>query len=487
MPRFVLVALVILTFHFGQTIDAAERPNVLVILTDDMRWDAMGVVQKEQGRAALFPWFKTPNLDRLAAEGARFANVFCTTALCSPSRASFLSGQYAHRHKVLNNFTDYPNDLPSYPSGLREAGYETAYIGKWHMGEDDDRKRPGFDFWMSHKGQGNYFDTEFNVDGTRRVVKGYYTTVVTDAAAEWIKRKRDKPWLLVLGHKAPHGGPIVPEPKYEKAFDAETVAKPANADAYKAAGGKPKWLEESFPTWHGLGGPLYGQKEYGKFVRAYLGTIASVDDSVGRLYQTLKDSGQLDNTLVVFTTDNGFAIGEHGRVDKRTAYEESLRLPMLVRYPPLAKPGTIVKEMVLSLDLAPTILDICAAKPLPSADGRSWQPLLSGKETSWRKALFYQYDYESQFPYTPNVRAVRTDEWKYIRYPHGDGTPDRHAAELYNLKDDPLEMKNLARDPAHSAKVKELADLLDKLMKDHGAIPDRMPIDGGIKNVLPKF
>ena len=301
------------------TVNAAERPNVLVILTDDMRWDALGVVQKEQGKAALFPWFQTPNLDRLASEGTRFTHVFCTTSLCSPSRASFLSGQYAHRHKVLNNFTDFPNDLASYPAGLRASGYETAYIGKWHMGEDDDRKRPGFDFWMSHKGQGNYFDTEFNIDGERKVVKGYYTTVVTDAAVDWLKRKRDKPWLLVLGQKAPHGGPIVPEPKYEKTFDAETITKPANADAYTAASGKPKWLEDSYPTWHGLGGPLYGQKEYGKFVRAYLGTIASIDDSVGRLYQTLKDAGQLDNTLIVFTSDNGFAIGEHGRVDKRTA------------------------------------------------------------------------------------------------------------------------------------------------------------------------
>jgi arylsulfatase A-like enzyme len=486
VPRLSFAAAAVVSLLATGPAGAAERPNVLVILTDDMRWDALGVVQKEQGKAALFPWLKTPNLDRLANEAARFANVFCTTSLCSPSRASFLSGQYAHRHKVLNNFTDYPNDLPSYPARLRDAGYETAYIGKWHMGEDDDRKRPGFDFWMSHKGQGNYFDTEFNIDGTRKVVKGYYTTVVTDAAVEWIKKKRDKPWVLILGHKAPHGGPIVPEPKYEKAFDAEPVTKPANAEAYKG-GGKPKWLEESYPTWHGLGGPLYGQKEYGKFVRAYLGTIASIDDSVGRLYQTLKDAGQLDNTLIVFTTDNGFAIGEHGRVDKRTAYEESLRLPLLVRYPPLAKPGTVVKEMVLSLDLAPSVLDICGAKPLPNADGRSWKPLLAGNAKEWRSAFFYQYNYEPQFPYTPNVRAVRTAGWKYIRYPHGDGKPDRHAVELYDLRADPLEMKNLAADPAHAAKVKELAELLDKLMTDHGALPDKMPLDEGIKNVPPKF
>jgi N-acetylglucosamine-6-sulfatase len=160
---------------------------------------------------------------------------------------------------------------------------------------------------------------------------------------------------------------------------------------------------------------------------------------------------------------------------------------MLVRYPPLAKAGTVVNEMVLSLDLAPTILDICGAKALPKADGRSWKQLLAGHSAGWRSAFFYQYNYEAQFPYTPNVRAVRTAEWKYIHYPHGDGKPDRHAAELYHLKSDPLEMKNLAADPAHAAKRKELAELLEKLMKDHEALPDRMPIDEGIKNVLPKF
>ncbi len=335
------------------------RPNVVVILADDMRWDALGVVQREQGEQALFPWFKTPNLDRVAAEGARFANMFVTTSLCSPSRASLLSGQYAHRHKVLNNFTDYPHDLPGYPRRLHDAGYATAYIGKWHMGEDDDRQRPGFDFWMSHRGQGNYWDNEFNINGQRRVLKGYYTTVVTDAAVEWLRRPPGQPWLLVVGHKAPHGGPIVPEPKFEHAFDAEKVVRPANAGNYRAAEGKPAWLEKSYPTWHGLGGPLYGQQDYGKFVRAYLGCIASLDESVGRIYQVLAENGQLDNTLLIFTSDNGFALGEHGRTDKRTAYEESLRVPLLVRYPRAVKPGSVIREMVLTLDLAPSIVDLC--------------------------------------------------------------------------------------------------------------------------------
>lgn len=465
----------------------AARPNVLVILTDDMRWDALGVVQQEQGGQAMFPWFKTPHLDRLAAEGCRFANAFVTTSLCSPSRASLLSGQYAHRHKVLNNFTDYPHELPSYPRRLQEAGYTTAYIGKWHMGEDDDRQRPGFDFWMSHRGQGNYWDNEFNVNGERRVLKGYYTRVVTDAAVAWLRRPHDQPWLLVIGHKAPHGGPIVPEPKFEHAFDADPVVRPANADNYHAADGKPQWLEESYPTWHGLGGPLYGQKDYDKFVRAYLGCIASVDESVGEVYQVLEESGQLDNTLLIFTSDNGFALGEHGRTDKRTAYEESLRVPLLVRCPRAIKPGTVIRDMVLTLDLAPSILDLCAAPPLADADGQSWKPLLSGDATGWRTAFFYQYNYEPQFPYTPNVRAIRTDRWKYIHYPHGDGGPDRHRAELYDLANDPLEMRNLISDPAQAGRLAELKDELQRLMERHHALPDTPPLDEGIRTELPKY
>jgi N-acetylglucosamine-6-sulfatase len=239
---------------------APTRPNVLVILTDDQRWDAMS--------CAGHPFLKTPNIDRIATEGARFANTFVTTSLCSPSRASILSGRYARSHGVLNNFTEYPNDLPSYPRRLKEAGYETAYIGKWHMGEDNDAQRPGFDHWMSHRGQGNYFDNEFNINGTRRKIPGYYTTVVTEHAVDWLKQPHSKPWMLILGQKAPHGGPIEPEPRFAHAFDAVKIAKPANADDY-ANPDKPAWLKEGYTTWHGAGGPLYGLKEYDRFVRTY--------------------------------------------------------------------------------------------------------------------------------------------------------------------------------------------------------------------------
>jgi N-acetylglucosamine-6-sulfatase len=457
-------------------VGAAERPNVVVILTDDQRGDAMSCAGN--------PVIRTPHIDRLAAEGARFANAFVTTSLCSPGRASLLSGLYARKHGVLNNFTEYPNDLPSYPRRLKEAGYETAYVGKWHMGEDNDEQRPGFDHWFSHRGQGNYFDNEFNADGVRRRYPGYYTTVVTDHAVEWLERRHAKPFLLIVGQKAPHGGPIQPEPRFEHALDQVPIPRPLNAGDY-AAPDKPSWLKESFPTWHGAGGPLYGLKDYERFVRAYHATLLSVDESVGRIYQALKTTGQLDNTLIVFTSDNGFVLGEHGRVDKRTMYEESLRVPLLVRYPPLAQPGLVISNLVLNLDLAPSLVDIAGAKALRGVSGRSWKPLLQGRRVGWRGAFLYEYNFEKQFPYTPNVRGVRTDEWKWIRYPHGDGSPDRFTPELYHLAVDPLEQRNLANDPRYARQRRKLERELEKLSRQAG--PDRMPVYEGIVNVLPKY
>src|SRR5215471_16147002 len=216
----VLIGAAVGFFISFQELPAAEkRPNVVFVLTDDQRWDTISLNE----RSAI----KTPHIDRLGKEGVYFRNAFCTTSLCSPSRASILSGLYAHSHGVLNNFTEYPVDLPSFPRQLQAAGYTTAYIGKYHMGEENDEKRPGFDYFVTHKGQGKYFDTEFNVDGQRQVLPGYYTHVVTDLAEKWIRgaAKGDKPFLMMLGHKAPHSF-YFPEPKYEHAFDDVKVEYP---------------------------------------------------------------------------------------------------------------------------------------------------------------------------------------------------------------------------------------------------------------------
>ena len=475
----------------GRNPAAAEkpqgRPNVVFILTDDQRWDQMS--------CAGHRFLRTPHLDRIAAEGAMFANMFVTTSLCSPSRASFLSGLYAHTHGVVNNFTDYPSRMTSFPMRLQAEGYETAYIGKWHMGEADDRKRPGFDYWISHKGQGKYFDNTWNLNGKRQVMKGYYTTRVTDMAVAWLRRapKREKPFLLVLGHKAPHT-PFTPEPKYAHIYDDVDVQYPKSAFALE---GKPGWVKQRIDTWHGIYGPIYGfrkkfpdtrpesVRDFARFVRAYTATIKSIDDSVGRVYAALKETGVLDSTLLIFAGDNGMFLGEHGMTDKRTMHEESIRVPLLVRYPPLIQPGTKIAQQVLNIDLAPSVLEICGAKPLKGIHGRSWKRLLSGEAKGWRTSWYYEYNYEKQFPYTPNVRGVRTDRWKYVHYPHGDGKPDRHKAELYDLKNDPGESRNLIDDPACKKVVERLKAELGRLMQAAGGLPDKMPLDEGVKKVLP--
>ncbi|MFM9031410.1 MAG: sulfatase [Opitutaceae bacterium] len=469
----------------------AQRPNILFILTDDQRWDALSLAGHRH--------LRTPNIDRLGREGVYFRNAFCTTSLCSPSRASILSGLYAHAHGVTNNFTEYPAALPSFPRVLQAAGYDTAYIGKWHMGEDNDEPRPGFNWFVTHKGQGKYFDTEFNLNGTRReVVKGYYTHVVTGMAEDWLRRPRDgKPWLLMIGHKAPHSF-YFPEPKYERTFAQVPVPYPETAFMLDD---KPAWIRERLHTWHGIYGPLFewrkkfpddspaAVKDFEAMTRAYWGTILSVDDSVGRLHALLRERGELDDTIIVFMSDNGILNGEHGMVDKRTAHEPSMRIVQLVRYPgltPTDRPR-VIDQQVLTVDVAPSLLELACAPALTGIHGRSWKQLVQQGDPAWRKSWLYHYNYEKQFPYTPNVRAVRTESWKYSRSLHGDGGPDRHRAELYNIEFDPEERRNLIDHPRYAGVVAEMQRELLQAMREVGLTPenDRMPVDAGIKQELP--
>jgi arylsulfatase A-like enzyme len=467
--------------------DKPTRPNVLFILCDDLRPDAVGCLGSKH--------VKTPHIDAVAADGVRFTNSFCTTSLCSPSRASILTGLYAHAHGVRNNFTELPADLPTWPSRLQQEDYATAYIGKWHMGEGNDSPRPGFDWFVSHKGQGKYFDTEWNVNGEKRETpEGYYTTVVTDYCLDWLGKQHDKPWALCLGHKAPHSF-YFPEPKYEHAFDDVTVRYPASAFELET---QPDWIKQRLPTWHGIYGPLFDWRkkfpdrrpeavtDFQRMVRAYWGTVLSVDDSVGRLVAFLKETGQYDNTVIVFMGDNGLLEGEHGMVDKRTMHEPSIRVPLIARGPGLPA-GATVAGQVLTEDIAPSILDLCAAAPLTDIDGRSWRQLAAGDDPDWRTAWVYEYDYEKQFPYTPNIRGIRTDRWKFVRYPHGDGSPDRHTPELYDLKTDPLELTNLAENPDFAQRRAELEQQLASELAALGLTPetDTMPLDEGIKTELP--
>lgn len=468
--------------------NVTKQPNILFVLCDDLRPDAVGCLGSEH--------VKTPNIDRLAQEGILFNNSFCTTSLCSPSRASILTGLYAHAHGVTNNFTEFPVEMATFPKRLQDAGYETAYIGKYHMGENNDEPRPGFDWFVTHKGQGKYFDTEFNINGQgSRLVKGYYTHVVTDMALNWLKKDHSgKPWCLMIGQKAPHSF-YFPEPKYEHSFDDVEVEYPKTAFQLDD---KPKWIKERLYTWHGIYGPLFdwrkdfpddspeGVKAFEDMVHAYWGTILSVDDSMGQLYAYLEKTGELDNTVIVFMGDNGLLEGEDGMVDKRTAHEMSIRVPLVVRYPQLGK-GKKLDQQILTVDMAPTLIELAGAQPIEDIHGKSFVSLAKSGDDDWRTSWMYYYNYEKQFPYTPNVRALRTDRWKYIRYPHGDGSPDRHMAELYDLKNDPGETTNLAEKPERAGLVAKLRNELTEKMANLGLTPatDEMPIDQGIGKELP--
>ena len=472
---------------FGAT---SAQPNVLFILCDDLRPEAIGAYGS--------PHVKTPHIDALAQSGVRFTNTFCTTSLCSPSRASILTGLYASRHGVRDNFTELSASLPHWPGRLRETGYATAYVGKWHMGENNDAPRPGFDWFITHKGQGKYFDTEWRVNGGQSaVVKGYYTHVVTDFALDWLKTRAatpGQPWALCIGQKAPHSF-YTPEEKYAHAFDAVKVSYPASAFTLD---GKPDWIRQRLTTWHGIYGPLFEWRknfpdtrpeavvDFQAMVRAYWGTVLSVDDSVGRLVAYLKATGQYDNTVIVFMGDNGLLEGEHGMVDKRAMHEPSIRIPLIVRGPGIS-PGRTVTGQVLAMDLAPSLLDLCGAPALANLQGRSWRALANGRDPAWRTAWFYEYNYEKQFPYTPNIRGVRTDDWKFMHYPHGDGSPDKHLPELYDLKEDPKELRNLAANPKFAAQRRDLEAQLATLLAGAGLTPDRdkMPLDEGVKSELP--
>jgi N-acetylglucosamine-6-sulfatase len=467
----------------------SRRPNVLVILLDDLRWDTLGY--------AGHPHVKTPQIDRIANEGVNFRNAFCTTSLCSPSRASLMSGVYAHKHSVTNNFTEFPAGMNSFPKVLQQAGYATAYVGKYHMGEGNDEPRPGFEYFVTHKGQGKYFGTEFNLNGERREVKnGYYTTAITDIALDWLQRDhKGRPWMMILGHKAPHSF-YTPEDKYKHAFDDVEVKYPESAFSLDD---KPVWIKERLATWHGIHGPLFEWRkkfpderpeavaDFANMVHAYWSTILSVDDSGGRLRAWLDESGQLDNTIIVFVGDNGLLEGEHGMVDKRTMHEPSIRIPMAVRYGGLTRDPRAIEEQVLTVDLAPSLLELAGAPSIPGIDGRSWVNLIRDGDPNWRKSWFYYYNYEKEFPYTPNVRGIRTAEWKYIHYPHGDGSADRHLGELYDLKQDPGENTNLVQRVDYGATVQRLQTELNELMAATGLTPqtDKMPLDEGIKNKLP--
>lgn len=468
--RMTLLLVLPLMLSLGRYLPAVERkPNFVYIFTDDQRWDALGVVQKEQEDRARFPWLKTPHLDRLAREGVRFRNAFVVNALCAPSRATLVTGQYGHVNGVVNNHTPHPDGNLSLPALLRPAGYTSAYIGKWHHGSQSG-KRPGFDYSASFVGQGKYFDCPVEINGVATPTQGFIDDVTTEYAAGFIRANKDQPFLMILGYKTCHG-PFAPPPRHEKTYEGEQARRVPNLGArapYRPIDAKPaaaKAAESDAPTVPTNLGMFRG--------------ITAIDDNVGKLLDLLDELKLTDDTVVCFSSDNGFYLGEHGLGDKRSAYEEALRVPMLVRYPRLMPQGRTEDRMVLNVDPAPTFLDLAGMQVPATMHGRSWKPLLAGEaNVPWRDSFFYCYFFERGFA-TPTTTAVRTENAKLIKYPgHDDWT------EVFDLKDDPYETKNLAADPAYAELRKTLEAEYDKQAKairfQVPAFADQPPADGSL-------
>ena len=436
----------------------AKTRNVVFILSDDHRYDFMGFMNKVK-------FLKTPNMDRMAKEGAHLENAFVTTSLCSPSRASILTGQFSHRHGVVDNNSLVAEGTTFFPQHLQKIGYETAFMGKWHMGQASDEPRKGFDRWISFRGQGKYYDGQWNIDGKKVQTKGYVTDLLTDYAIDWIEQERDKPFFLYLSHKAVHAM-FEPAKRHLGKYENEPLDYPksmANTEAnYK---GKPQWVKEQRNSWHGVDYMYHGQMDFDDFYRRYCETLLGVDESIGRVLDCLKKSGLGDSTLVLYMGDNGFCFGEHGLIDKRHMYKESFRVPFLVFCPELVKPGTKIKQMVQNIDIAPTIMEAANLEKPDDMDGMSFMPLLQGKEVKWRDAVFYEYYWERNFPQTPTVHGVRTDRYKYIHY-HGIWDLD----ELYDMQNDPDEMNNLINDPKHKRIVDEMNTKMFDWLEETGGM-----------------
>lgn len=434
-----------------------KRPNFVYIYADDWRWDCLGVVQKEQGDKARFPWLETPRLDKLAQEGIRFRNSFVVNSLCSPGRACVLTSRYSHLNGIIGNSTPMSPDTPTLGTHLKRAGYNTAYCGKFHM--DSQRERPGFDYVASFIGQGKYNDCPILFGGKQIPTHGWIDDVSTDYAIKFIQQqKKDKPFFLWLGFKSPHGprgGENQPE-RVRGLYTNDESRPVPNLDVAAIFDREAK---------QELNNNVRREARQFEGHRAYVRHITAIDQCVGRVLDTLESTSHTGDTIVIIASDNGYYLGEHQLGDKRSAYEESMRVPLLVRLPgESAKRGITSDAMVLNIDYSPTILDFAGADPLPDAQGRSFRPLLNGERPDdWRKAFFYEYFKEPQYT-SPTVLAIRTDTQKLITYPGHD-----EWTEAYDLANDPYEIKNLVED---KSLVKELHSKFDAEAK---AVKFQMP------------
>ncbi len=458
------------------------QPNILFIMSDDHAAHAISAYGSRINH--------TPNLDRIANDGLRLDNCFCTNSICSPSRASILTGTYNHVNGVTTLDTHMDNSLETFPKLLQEAGYQTAMVGKWHLGHGPRHDPTGFDFWRVLPGQGHYHNPVMLGPGQEVIERsGYVTDLITDDCLDWLdERDRDRPFALLCHHKAPHrswepsrehftmyDGIDIPEP--ETMFD-DNASRAAVVQAMKMRlmDLDPIIdLKATVPT--GLSEDDEIRWRYQRYIKDYLRTIASVDDNVGRMLDYLDDNGLTDSTIVIYTSDQGFFLGDHGWFDKRLMYEESLRMPFLVRYPERIMPGTSASAMALNVDFAPTLCDLAGVSVPGRMQGTSLVPLFdaaSGRAPlpdEWQTSIYYRYWMHRDGAHNvPAHYGVRTERYKLICYyndpldqPGANGPSDPIEWELFDLAEDPFEITNVIGDPTYAAVIVELRSELARL------------------------
>lgn len=435
---------------------AYGQPNIILIVVDDLRWDEFS--------AAGHPFLKTPNIDRIAKEGVMFENAYQAVPLCSPNRASILTGQYPSRHGIVDNVARdrASHQLNLFAPVLQKAGYETAHIGKWHMGNDP-TPRPGYDQWVSFPGQGKIIDPLIYENGKLDSVKGYITDILTDRSIDFIKKKREKPFFLYLAHKAIHPdtkqlnsgaldlsekSKFIPADRHKGIYkDAQFVRRKNTISSYdkidsQTVIGKALHLKNSAALKAEFGEIFFDHFASDETIRDRSEMLLSIDEGLGRMLKELEDQKILDNTFIIFTSDNGYFYGEHGlSLERRLPYEESVRTPLLIRYPPMIEKNKKLSEFVVSIDYAPSILMLAGAPIGPHIQGHSIIPLLEGKAKNWRKYFLMEYySYENPFPWLidTDYKALRTERYKFIHW-----FKHENKNELYDLIDDPYELNNL--------------------------------------------
>ncbi len=437
------------------------RPNMIFIIADDLRHDDLSCTGH--------PYAKTPHLDRMAREGVKFNNARCTTPLCSPSRASYQTGLYVHSHRVINNdrngLAELSHRLPTVSRILFMHDYETAFVGKWHMGFDD-TVRPGIDYWASFRAVGMYQDMMFNVNGVREQKRGYTTDFVNEYAVKFIEQPHSKPFMMHIGHKAPHF-PYLPSPQdndiYKDApypappivpgdLEAKPVLRrvPPPVDMLQVEGVTPEPMESRFNR----------PNDLASVTRDRARCVASMDRGVGMIFDALERTGQLDNTILIFTSDHGYMMGEHGVKEmKRWAYEPSVRVPLLMRYPKLIAAGSERNQNVLNIDIAPTLLDMAGVKPPTPMHGTSLLPVFQSADAPLRDTFLCEYFLEKCVPRVPDWQSVHHGNWKYIHYPTLSGMD-----ELYDLSSDPKEEKNVIAEASNRQLLDQMKQELTQLL-----------------------